>query len=53
MAFPADFRNEKLAGKTAKVSFKIVKVQAQNLPEVDGDSQVKTGGTLLSWQKPA
>lgn len=23
------------------------------LPEVDGDRQVKTGGTLLSWQKPA
>jgi trigger factor len=37
VAFPADFRNEKLAGKTAKVSFKVVKVQAQNLPEVDGE----------------
>jgi trigger factor len=33
--FPADFRNEQLAGKTAKVSFKIVKVQQANLPEVD------------------
>src|SRR6185312_12705866 len=37
VAFPADFRNEMLAGKTAKVSFKIVKVQAQNLPEIDGE----------------
>ncbi|HTV86490.1 MAG TPA: trigger factor [Dyella sp.] len=35
--FPADFRNESLAGKTAKVSFKIVKVQAPNLPEVDAE----------------
>jgi trigger factor len=33
--FPADFRNEQLAGKTAKVSFKIIKVQQPNLPEVD------------------
>ncbi|MBE1161194.1 trigger factor [Dyella acidiphila] len=35
--FPADFRNEQLAGKTAKVSFKIVKVQEQKLPEVDAE----------------
>jgi trigger factor len=35
--FPADFRNEQLAGKTAKVTFKIVKVQEQKLPEVDAD----------------
>jgi trigger factor len=35
--FPADFRNDKLAGKTAKVNFKIVKVQEQKLPEVDAD----------------
>jgi trigger factor len=35
--FPADFRNDQLAGKTAKVSFKIVKVQEQKLPEVDGE----------------
>ena len=35
--FPADFRNESLAGKIAKVSFKIVKVQAPNLPEVDAE----------------
>jgi trigger factor len=35
--FPADFRNEQLAGKTAKVSFSIVKVQEPQLPEVDGE----------------
>ncbi len=35
--FPADFRNEQLAGKTAKVSFKIVKVQEPKLPEVDAE----------------
>lgn len=35
--FPADFRNDQLAGKTAKVSLKIVKVQEPKLPEVDGE----------------
>jgi len=35
--FPADFRNEGLAGKSAKVSFKIVKVQEPKLPEVDAE----------------
>lgn len=35
--FPADFRNEQLAGKTAKVSFKIVKVQEPQLPEIDAE----------------
>lgn len=35
--FPADFRNENLAGKTAKVAFKIVKVQEPKLPTVDGE----------------
>ena len=35
--FPADFRNESLAGKTAKVSFKIVKVQEPRLPTVDAE----------------
>jgi trigger factor len=35
--FPADFRNENLAGKTAKVSFKIVKVQEPKLPAVDAE----------------
>jgi len=37
VAFPEDFRNEELAGKTAKVSFKIIKVQAPQLPEIDGE----------------
>jgi len=37
IAFPADFRNEQLAGKQAKVNFNIVKVQAPHLPEVDGE----------------
>jgi trigger factor len=35
--FPADFRNEQLAGQTAKVSFSIVKVQEPQLPEVDAE----------------
>lgn len=35
--FPADFRNEQLAGKTAKVSFSIVKVQEPQLPEIDAE----------------
>ncbi|MBN8902733.1 MAG: transposase, partial [Rhodospirillales bacterium] len=35
--FPADFRNESLAGKTAKVSFKIIKVQEPKLPEIDAE----------------
>jgi trigger factor len=37
IAFPEDFRNEELAGKTAKVSFKIIKVQEPKLPEIDGE----------------
>jgi len=37
IAFPEDFRNENLAGKTAQVSFKIVKVQEPKLPEVDAE----------------
>lgn len=37
IAFPDDFRNDKLAGKSAQVSFKIIKVQAPSLPEVDAD----------------
>lgn len=37
IAFPEDFRNEKLAGNAASVSFNIIKVQAPNLPEVDAD----------------
>ena len=35
ISFPEDFGNPQLAGKTANVSFKIVKVQAPNLPEVN------------------
>ena len=35
--FPADFRNENLAGKTAKVSFTIIKVQEPKLPELDAE----------------
>ncbi len=37
ISFPEDFRNEELAGKTAKVSFKIVKVQEPKLPEIDSE----------------
>lgn len=37
IAFPADFRNEKLAGQTAHVSFKIIKVQEPQLPEVNAE----------------
>ncbi|MBB3226890.1 trigger factor [Luteibacter sp. Sphag1AF] len=45
VAFPADFRNTDLAGKTASVTFKIVKVQEPNLPAVDADF-VKTFGVV-------
>jgi trigger factor len=37
IAFPADFRNESLAGQAAKVSFKIIKVQEPKLPTVDAE----------------
>ncbi|UPG88642.1 trigger factor [Luteibacter aegosomaticola] len=37
VAFPEDFRNPELAGKTAKVTFKIIKVQEPNLPAVDAE----------------
>lgn len=37
VAFPEDFRNPELAGKTAKVTFKIIKVQEPNLPAVDNE----------------
>ena len=37
IAFPADFRNDQLAGRTAKVTFKIIKVQAPKLPDIDSD----------------
>ncbi|MGN6058510.1 MAG: trigger factor [Sphingomicrobium sp.] len=35
IAFPEDFGNPQLAGKTAQVTFKIIKVQAPQLPEVN------------------
>lgn len=35
VAFPADFRNPALAGKTANVSVKLVRVQEAKLPEID------------------
>ncbi|EIM01382.1 trigger factor [Rhodanobacter thiooxydans] len=35
--FPEDFRNAELAGKTAKVSFSILKVQEPKLPSVDAE----------------
>ena len=37
VAFPEDFRNEQLAGKTASVSFNIIKVQEPKLPEIDAE----------------
>jgi trigger factor len=37
IAFPEDFRNEQLAGKTAKVNFKLIKVQEPKLPEIDSE----------------
>ena len=37
IAFPEDFRNEQLAGKSATVSFSILKVQEPKLPEVDAE----------------
>lgn len=35
--FPEDFRNDQLAGKNAKVTFSILKVQAPKLPDIDTD----------------
>jgi trigger factor len=37
IAFPADFRNTDLAGKTAKVTISVIKVQEANLPAIDGE----------------
>ena len=37
IAFPDDFRNDRLAGKTARVSFRIIKVQEPRLPAIDGE----------------
>lgn len=54
ITFPEDFRNEQLAGKTAKVSFKIIKVQAPKLPEIDGEFAKLFGiddGNLETFRK--
>ena len=37
IVFPQDFRNEQLAGKTAAVSFHLIKVQEPKLPAIDGE----------------
>ena len=35
--FPGDFRNDQLAGKSAQVSFHVIKVQEPKLPKIDGE----------------
>ncbi len=52
--FPTDFRNTDLAGKTAKVTLKVIKVQAPNLPAVDAEFVRSFGvadGELESFRK--
>jgi trigger factor len=54
VAFPADFRNEQLAGKTAAVSFSILKVQEPKLPTLDGEFARLFGigdGDLATFRK--
>ncbi|MCW8808964.1 MAG: trigger factor [Rhodanobacter sp.] len=54
VAFPEDFRNDQLAGKTAMVSFQIIKVQEPKLPEIDGEFAKLFGiedGDLESFRK--
>ena len=54
IAFPADFRNESLAGKTAQVEFKVIKVQEAHLPTVDADFAKLFGvvdGDLATFHK--
>ncbi|HEX7816422.1 trigger factor [Dyella sp.] len=54
VAFPEDFRNENLAGKTAQVQFNIIKVQQPNLPAVDAEFAKLFGvedGDLESFRK--
>ena len=54
IAFPDDFRNEQLAGKTAQVEFKVIKVQEPKLPEVDAEfAQLfgVTDGDLETFRK--
>jgi trigger factor len=52
--FPEDFGNPQLAGKAAQVNFKIVKVQAPNLPEVNEEFAKLFGiadGNLETFRK--
>jgi trigger factor len=54
IAFPDDFRNEQLAGKTAQVEFKVIKVQEPKLPDVDAEfAQLfgVTDGDLETFRK--
>ncbi|HEY9131679.1 MAG TPA: trigger factor [Dyella sp.] len=54
IAFPADFHNENLAGKTAQVEFKVIKVQEAHLPTVDAEFAKLFGvvdGDLATFQK--
>ena len=54
IAFPEDFRNEQLAGKTAQVEFKVIKVQEPKLPEIDAEfAQLfgVTDGDLETFRK--
>jgi trigger factor len=54
IAFPDDFRNTDLAGKTAKVTLKVIKVQEPQLPEVDAEFVRTFGvadGELESFRK--
>jgi trigger factor len=54
ITFPEDFRNEHLAGRTAKVSFSVIKVQEPKLPEIDGEFAKLFGiedGNLETFRK--
>jgi trigger factor len=54
IAFPEDFGNPRLAGKTAQVSFRIIKVQAPSLPEVNEEFAKLFGiadGNLETFRK--
>jgi trigger factor len=54
IAFPEDFRNEQLAGKTAQVGFSIIKVQEPKLPDIDAEFAKLFGiddGNLETFRK--
>lgn len=54
VAFPAEFRNPDLAGKLARVTLKITKVQAPKVPELNADFIRLFGikdGTVESFRK--